>query len=100
MNSIQQMVRELGIPSHLRGYEYLTDAIDIVRKDATALENVNESLYPRIAEKFETTPLRVERAIRHSIEIACCRGNSTLSEEDSKLSNAQFIALISQRVQN
>ena len=73
-NDVTQMLHEIGIPAHIKGYQYLRDAIIISVKDQEMLASVTKILYPTIAKKHATTPSRVERAIRHAIEVAWNRG--------------------------
>ena len=68
----------MGIPANIRGYTYLREAIILVIEEAQLLNSVTKELYPRVAEMFDTTAARVERAIRHAIEIAWTRGNIKL----------------------
>ena len=70
-NDVTQMLHEIGIPAHIKGYQYLRDAIIISVGDQEMLTSVTKILYPTIAKKHDTTPSRVERAIRHAIEVAC-----------------------------
>lgn len=71
---VTQMLHEIGIPAHIKGYQYLRDAIIMSVQDAEMLSSVTKILYPTIAKKHQTTPSRVERAIRHAIEVAWSRG--------------------------
>ena len=78
-NDVTQMLHEIGIPAHIKGYQYLRDAIIISVKDQEMLASVTKILYPTIAKKHATTPSRVERAIRHAIEVAWNRGEMDTS---------------------
>lgn len=102
-------LKRLGVPPHIKGYLYLRDAIQIVVDDMRALGKVTKFIYPTIAEKYDTTPSRVERAIRNAIEIAFERGNQeelkktfkvTLESKGKKgrLTNSEFIAGISDKL--
>jgi two-component system response regulator (stage 0 sporulation protein A) len=104
---VTAVIREVGIPAHIRGYSYLRDAILMVVEDMELINAVTKSLYPAIAQKYRTTPSRVERAIRHAIEVAWSRGNLeaidemfgyTVSRDKGKPTNAQFIAMVADRM--
>lgn len=106
-NDVTQMLHEIGIPAHIKGYQYLRDAIIISVTDQDMLTSVTKVLYPNIAKNHQTTPSRVERAIRHAIEVAWSRGkmdtiNSifgyTVSNGKGKPTNSEFIALISDKI--
>ena len=101
------MLHELGIPAHIKGYQYLRDAITMVVKDQEMMGSVTKILYPAIAKKNQTTASRVERAIRHAIEVAWGRGKMetidelfgyTISTGKGKPTNSEFIALISDKI--
>src|SRR5690606_33051394 len=72
--TITAIIKEIGVPAHIKGYVYLREAIQMVYYDIELLSSVTKILYPDIAQKFNTTPSRVERAIRHAIEVAWNRG--------------------------
>lgn len=100
--AITNFLHSVGVPAHIKGYHYLRKAIDLGYRNQEYLEMITKMLYPTIAEEFETTPLRVERAIRHAIETAWDRGdvdtlNSvfgyTISRNKGKPTNSEFIAL-------
>lgn len=100
---ITQLLRQLGIPSHIRGYQYLKDAIFITLEKQEAIYTITKSVYPEIAFRNHTTAVRVERAIRHAIDTAYANGNSSVfnflfktSPDDSlhKPTNAEFIAVL------
>lgn len=74
-NTITNVIKEIGVPAHIKGYSYLREAIQMVYSDIELLGSITKVLYPEIAKKFQTTPSRVERAIRHAIEVAWNRGN-------------------------
>jgi two-component system response regulator (stage 0 sporulation protein A) len=97
----------MGVPAHVKGYQYLRDAIILVINDVNLLGAVTKELYPMIAEKYNTTPSRVERAIRHAIELAWSRGNIelmnrffgyTIDVERGKPTNSEFIAMVADRL--
>ncbi|MGI5875671.1 MAG: sporulation transcription factor Spo0A [Dethiobacteria bacterium] len=107
IEEITAIIHEIGIPAHIKGYLYLRDAISMVVKEIELLGSVTKILYPRIAEKYETTPSRVERAIRHAIEVAWARNNIdtikkffgyTINTEKGKPTNSEFIALVADRI--
>ena len=104
---ITNMIHEIGVPAHIKGYQYLRDAIMMSVKDMEMLSSVTKVLYPTIAKKNQTTPSRVERAIRHAIEVAWSRGKVdtidalfgyTVSNGKGKPTNSEFIALIADRI--
>jgi len=100
VNLAVQYFERIGMPSHLKGYHYLIEAMVLVVQDHTLASQVTKELYPRIAERFQTTAIRVERAIRNAIEITWERGNITqlnelfsyVDEERGKPTNSAFIA--------
>jgi two-component system response regulator (stage 0 sporulation protein A) len=105
--AITQIIHEIGVPAHIKGYHYLREAIGIVVNDVEILGSVTKTLYPQIAVRFKTTPSRVERAIRHSIEVAWGRGNMeairslfgyTVSAVKTKPTNSEFIAMIADKL--
>ncbi|NMB35724.1 MAG: sporulation transcription factor Spo0A [Firmicutes bacterium] len=104
---ITQIIHEIGVPAHIKGYLYLRDAISMVVEEIELLGSVTKVLYPRIAERFDTTPSRVERAIRHAIEVAWSRNSIdtikkffgyTINTEKGKPTNSEFIALVADRI--
>ena len=104
---ITKMLHELGIPAHIKGYQYLRDAISMVVRDREMMEAVTKILYPEIAKKNYTSSSRVERAIRHAIEVAWGRGSLevidelfgyTFSTGKGKPTNSEFIALIADKI--
>lgn len=106
-NDITQMLHEIGVPAHIKGYQYLRDAIRISVSDQEMLTSVTKILYPSIAKKHQTTPSRVERAIRHAIEVAWSRGKMetlndlfgyTVNSGKGKPTNSEFIALIADKI--
>jgi len=105
--AITRIIHEIGVPAHIKGYHYLREAIGIVYSDVEILGSITKVLYPRIAERYKTTPSRVERAIRHSIEVAWGRGNMdairsvfgyTVSASKTKPTNSEFIAMIADKL--
>lgn len=104
---VTRIIREIGVPAHIKGYLYLREGIIMVIEDMDYLGSITKELYPHIALKFNTTASRVERAIRHSIEVAWTRGNvDTINklfaysgdENRSKPTNSEFIALIADKI--
>ncbi len=104
---ITKIIHEVGVPAHIKGYVYLREAITMVFKNIEILGSITKVLYPQIAEKFKTTPSRVERAIRHAIEVAWNRGNVdsltkmfgyTISMSKAKPTNSEFIAMIADKL--
>lgn len=100
-------IHEIGVPAHIRGYQYLRDAIILAISDRELLNAVTKYIYPAIAKKHDSTPSRVERAIRHAIEIAWERGKAdtinhvfgyTLNTGKGKPTNAEFIALFADKI--
>lgn len=105
--SVTNLLHELGVPAHIRGYLYLRDAIILVTNKVEIMGAVTKELYPAIARKYATTPSRVERAIRHAIEVAWSRGNvdmlgrifgHTFHSERGKTTNSEFIAMLADRL--
>lgn len=104
---VTEIIHEIGIPAHIKGYQYLREAIIRTVEDMDIINAVTKVLYPEVAEKFGTTPSRVERAIRHAIEVAWDRGNVetlqkffgyTVSGIKGKPTNSEFIAMIADRL--
>lgn len=104
---VTSMIHEIGVPAHIKGYQYLRDAIMMSVKDMDMLNSITQVLYPTIAKSHQTTPSRVERAIRHAIEVAWGRGKMdtidelfgyTVSTGKGKPTNSEFIALISDKI--
>ena len=104
---ITTVIHEIGVPAHIKGYQYLREAISQCVKDSEIINAVTKELYPQVAECFHTTPSRVERAIRHAIEVAWDRGDLdvlnryfgyTVSNIKGKPTNSEFIAMISDRL--
>ena len=106
-NDVTHILHEIGIPAHIKGYQYLRDAITMSVTDHEMLASVTKILYPTIGKKHQTTPSRVERAIRHAIEVAWSRGKMdtihelfgyTVSNGKGKPTNSEFIALIADKI--
>lgn len=104
---VTNIIHEVGIPAHIKGYQYLREAILMVVERVDLLGAVTKELYPSIAAKYKTTATRVERAIRHAIEVAWSRGNYdaitrlfgyTVSGERGKPTNSEFIAMVADRL--
>lgn len=105
--SITSVIHEIGVPAHIKGYLYLREAITMVYNEVELLGAITKTLYPRIAEKYNTTPSRVERAIRHAIEVAWSRGNMdsirklfgyTINVSKAKPTNSEFIAMVADKL--
>ncbi|SFL83275.1 two-component system, response regulator, stage 0 sporulation protein A [Gracilibacillus orientalis] len=105
--NITHIIHEIGVPAHIKGYMYLREAITMVYNDIELLGSITKVLYPDIATKFNTTASRVERAIRHAIEVAWSRGNMdsisslfgyTVSVSKAKPTNSEFIAMVADRL--
>ncbi len=105
--SITKILHELGIPSHIKGYQYIRDGVGLVFENPEIIGGITKELYPELATKFETTVSRVERAIRHAIEISWNRGNWDLMEEifgnsvdidRAKPTNSEFIVTVADKL--
>ena len=106
-NDVTDMIHEIGVPAHIKGYQYLRESIIMAVNDIDMLNSITKILYPTIAKKFQTTPSRVERAIRHAIEVAWSRGKMdtidklfgyTIHNGKGKPTNSEFIALIADKI--
>ncbi|MBO8168231.1 MAG: sporulation transcription factor Spo0A [Thermoanaerobacteraceae bacterium] len=104
---VTKIIHQMGVPAHIKGYQYLRDAILLVIDEVNLLGAVTKELYPMIAKKYNTTPSRVERAIRHAIELAWDRGNVemmnkffgyTINVERGKPTNSEFIAMVADKL--
>ena len=104
---VTNILRNLGVPAHIKGYQYLREAIMMVIGDIDVINQITKQLYPEIAKKYKTTPSRVERAIRHAIEVAWGRGQQdtvenifgyTVSAAKGKPTNSEFIAMIADKL--
>ena len=105
---VPNIIHEIGVPAHIKGYQYLREAIIIAVNDMDVINAITKVLYPQVAKTFQTTPSRVERAIRHAIEVAWDRGDLdtlqrffgyTVSNTKGKPTNSEFIALIADKLQ-
>lgn len=106
-SEVTAIIHEIGVPAHIKGYQYLREAIMMSVMDIEMLNSITKILYPTIAKKFQTTPSRVERAIRHAIEVAWSRGKMdtidelfgyTINNGKGKPTNSEFIALIADKI--
>ena len=104
---VTNVIHEVGVPAHIKGYQYLREAIMMVVNNIDIINQITKQLYPDIAVKYHTTPSRVERAIRHAIEVAWGRGQSdtvdnifgyTISAAKGKPTNSEFIAMIADKL--
>ena len=104
---VTNVIHGVGVPAHIKGYQYLREAIMLVVNDIDVINQITKTLYPEIAQKFGTTPSRVERAIRHAIEVAWGRGEVALMENifgytvsaaKGKPTNSEFIAMIADKL--
>ena len=104
---VTELMHEMGVPAHVKGYQYFRDAILRVLSDESLANNITKELYPKVATKYNTSPDRVERGIRHAIELAWVRGNVdlmteyfgyTINLQKGKPTNAEFIAMVSDRI--
>jgi two-component system response regulator (stage 0 sporulation protein A) len=100
---VTKIIHQIGVPAHIKGYQYLRTAILLTVRDSDIINSVTKILYPTVAKKYQTTTSRVERAIRHAIEVAWDRGdvdtlNSyfgyTIQDQRGKPTNSEFIAMI------
>ena len=104
---VTSIIHEVGVPAHIKGYQYVREAIMITVENMEVINSVTKVLYPEVAKRFHTTSSRVERAIRHAIEVAWDRGDLetlqkffgyTVSNVKGKPTNSEFIAMISDRI--
>ena len=104
---VTNVIHEVGVPAHIKGYQYLREAIMMVVNNIDIINQITKQLYPDIANKYNTTPSRVERAIRHAIEVAWGRGQTetvenifgyTISAAKGKPTNSEFIAMIADKL--
>lgn len=104
---VTDMIHEIGVPAHIKGYQYLREAIMMSVQDSEMMGSVTKILYPTIAKRYQTTSSRVERAIRHAIEVAWTRGRMetledmfgyTINTGKGKPTNSEFIALIADKI--
>ena len=105
--SITKMLHELGMPSHIKGYQYIREGITMIYNDPNIIGGITKELYPELASKFDTTVSRVERAIRHAIEVSWNRGNWDYREElfghsvdidKAKTTNSEFIVTVADKL--
>ena len=106
-SDVTNIIHEIGVPAHIKGYQYLREAIILSINDMDMLNSITKILYPSIAKKYQTTASRVERAIRHAIEVAWSRGKMdtidalfgyTINTGKGKPTNSEFIALIADKI--
>lgn len=104
---ITNVIHEVGVPAHIKGYQYIREAIALAVNDIEVINAITKLLYPTLARKFKTTPSRVERAIRHAIEVAWNRGQidvnnamfgNTIASSKGKPTNSEFIAMIADKL--
>ncbi len=104
---VTNMIHDVGVPAHIKGYQYIREAIMLAVEHEDIINSITKSLYPSLASKFETTPSRVERAIRHAIEVAWNRGQIevhdkifgyTVNSNKGKPTNSEFIAMIADKL--
>ena len=105
--AITKILHELGIPSHIKGYQYIRDGVSLIFENPEMIGGITKELYPELAVKFDTTVSRVERAIRHAIEVSWNRGNWDLMEEifgnsvdidKAKPTNSEFIVTVADKL--
>lgn len=105
--TVTTIIHEIGVPAHIKGYTYLREAIMLVLKDTDLINSITKQLYPSVAKKHNTSSSRVERAIRHAIEVAWDRGDTetlnnlfgfTINQSKGKPTNSEFIAMISDKL--
>ena len=104
---VTDIIHQIGVPAHIKGYQYLREAIILSINDTEMMNSVTKVLYPTVAKRFSTTSSRVERAIRHAIEVAWDRGDVdvlssyfgyTIQNTRGKPTNSEFIAMISDKL--
>ena len=105
--TISKLLHDLGMPSHIKGYQYIRDSIELMYNNPDTLGGITKEVYPYIADKYNTTPYRVERAIRHAIEVSWNRGDYDLMEEifghsvdfdRAKPTNSEFLATVADKI--
>ena len=105
--TVTEILHQIGVPAHIKGYYYLRESILMVIADQSVLSAITKQLYPGVAQKYGTTASRVERAIRHAIEVAWDRGNVevlehyfgyTINSSRGKPTNSEFIAMIADKI--
>ena len=106
-SQVTKIIHQIGVPAHIKGYQYLRTAILLTIQDSDIINSVTKVLYPSVAKKYATTTSRVERAIRHAIEVAWDRGDLetlqryfgyTVNSAKGKPTNSEFIAMIADRI--
>ena len=104
---VTNIIHDVGVPAHIKGYQYLRDGIIMAVNDVDVINQITKQLYPDLAKKYKTTPSRVERAIRHAIEVAWGRGQIesmqnifgyTVNSNRGKPTNSEFIAMIADKL--
>ena len=104
---VTNIIHEIGVPAHIKGYQYIREAIIMTVKNMDIINSITKELYPTVAKRYNTTPSRVERAIRHAIEVAWDRGDTdvlngffgyTIASGKGKPTNSEFIAMIADRL--
>ena len=105
--AVTTIMHEIGVPAHIKGYSYIREAILLVLEDGDIINSITKQLYPSVARIYSTSPSRVERAIRHAIEVAWDRGDTetinkifgfTINQAKGKPTNSEFIAMISDKL--
>ena len=105
--TVTEMLLEIGIPAHLKGYQYVREAIILTVRDPEILDSITKTLYPTVAKNYGTTSSKIERAMRHAIEVACDRGDVdvfqkifgyTVSMAKGKPTNSEFIAMLADNI--
>lgn len=105
--AVTELMNHLGIPAHTKGYRYLRDAIVLSTENPGYIDQVTKVLYPAVAKTYNTTPVRVERVMRHAIEYCCTKGNTDavclyfshcLASQRGKPTNSEFIAVLSDKL--
>ena len=105
--AVTEIIHEIGVPAHIKGYSYIREAIMLVLEDGDIINSITKQLYPSVAKIYRTSPSRVERAIRHAIEVAWDRGDTetinkifgfTINQSKGKPTNSEFIAMISDKL--
>ena len=104
---VTNIIHDVGVPAHIKGYQYIREAILLAVENQDIINSITKTLYPALASKFKTTPSRVERAIRHAIEVAWNRGQIeihdrifgyTVNSNKGKPTNSEFIAMIADKL--
>lgn len=104
---VTSVIHEIGVPAHIKGYQYLREAVRMVMEDHSLIDHITKELYPGVARRFSTSPSKVERAMRHAIEVAWNRGRleaanrmygMKLFDKQDRPSNGEFIATVADKV--